>query len=86
MLRAAAGNPDARLLRLGTQVEQEFVENGLDAFFVLPIADEGFQLVAQDGLCRLGVVFGDLGHAVVDEAVFLRGFVVDVPVQHGGVY
>jgi hypothetical protein len=51
---------------------------------VLAVADEGLELVAQDGLCGFGVVFRDLGHAVVDEAVFLRGLVVNVPVQHGG--
>jgi hypothetical protein len=69
---------------LGVQVEQELVEDGLQALLVLAVADEGLQLVAQDGLRGLGVVFRNLGHAVVDEAVFLRGLVVDVPVQHGG--
>jgi hypothetical protein len=55
------------------QVEQELVEDGLQALLVLAVADEGLQLVAQDGLGGFGVVFGNLGHAVVDEAVFLGG-------------
>jgi hypothetical protein len=78
-----AGNPDAGLLCAGVQVEQELVEDGFKALLVLAIADKGFQFVAQDALGRLGVVFRNLGHAVVGEAIFLGGLVVDVPVQHG---
>ena len=79
-----ARNPDPRLFTAGVQVQQELVEDGLQPFSVLAVANEGLQLVAQDGLRRLRVVFRHLSHAVVDEPVFLRGLVVDVPVQHGG--
>ena len=52
-----AGNPDPRLLGACIKIDQEFVENGLQALFVLAVADEGLQLVAQDGLRGVGVVF-----------------------------
>ena len=79
-----ARNPDPRLLAARVQVQQKLVEDGLQAFFVLAVADEGLQLIAQDGLRCLRVVFRNLGHAVVDKAVLLGGLVVDIPVQHGG--
>ena len=52
-----AGNPDPRLLGACIKIDQELVENGLQALFVLAVADEGLQLVAQDGLGGVGVVF-----------------------------
>ena len=79
-----AGNPHARLLGACIQIDQELVEDGLQPFFVLAIADKGLQLVAQDGLSGFGMVFRHFRHAVVDEAVLLWRFVVDVAVQHGG--
>ena len=79
-----AGNPDAGLLGSCIEVDQELVEDGFETFLILTVADEGLQLVAQDGLSRLGMVFRHLGHAVVDKAVLFWSLVVDVAVQHGG--
>jgi len=79
-----AGNPDAGLLGPCIKVDQELVEDGFEAFLVLAVTNESLQLVAQDGLSCVGVVFRHFRHTVVDEAVLLRCLVVDVPVQHDG--
>ena len=79
-----ARDPDAGLFVLGVEVQQELLEDGFHALLILAVADERFEFVAQDGQSGGGVIFGNLGHAVVDEAIFLRCLGVDVPVEHGG--
>ena len=67
-----ARNPDAGLLVAAVEVEQKLFQHGLQAFFVLAITNKGFQFVAQHALGGFGMVFRNFGHAVVDEAVFIR--------------
>ena len=77
-----AGNPDARLFGAAAQVAQKRVEDGLHPFRILTIAHEGLQFIAQHPQGGFGDLFGDLGHAIVQQSVTRRLLEVDLPIQH----
>ena len=74
-------DPDGRLLRL-INVFQVSFQDVLHAFFILAVANKGFELIAQyrQGLNSHIVI--DIGNTFIDQFLKGRVFQIDVSVFH----
>jgi hypothetical protein len=64
-----AADPHARLLRCVAEIAEVGFEDAAQPLCILPIADEGLQLVAQGFQSRLGAILRYLRHTVVEKPV-----------------
>ena len=76
-----AADPGGRLLRFA-DILQVCFQDVLHAFLVLPIADEGFQLISEDIHSLLGLFIIYARYTLINKFLGSRIFLVNFSIDH----